>query len=112
MAYNDSIVIQQATESRGDAGGVEDSWATYKTVWAEIEDSGSAVSGESDMPVFGDTKSFKIRTADAPSVTSKMRIAYDPDRSSNGTTEYFYIRSIQKEGRLRTILLAEAFDDE
>lgn len=104
MAYNDSIVIQQVTEGRDVNGAVTESWTTYKTVWAEIEDAYSNVSQESEMPVFEDGKSFKIHTHDAPAVTSKMRISYD--------SQYFYIRSIRKEGRLRTILVAEAFDDE
>jgi SPP1 family predicted phage head-tail adaptor len=104
MAYNDFIVIQQTTQTRDANGGITDTWATYKTVWAEIEDTASNVSHESEMNVFEDGKSFKIHTHDAPSVTSKMRISYD--------SQYFFIRSIRKEGRLRTILVAEAYDDE
>jgi SPP1 family predicted phage head-tail adaptor len=104
MAYNDFIVIQQVTETRGDYGGIDTSWATYKSVWAEIEDAQSSVRHDADMPVFEDGKSFKIHTHDAPGVTSKMRISYD--------SQYFFIRSIRKEGRLRTVLIAEAYDDE
>jgi len=104
MAYNDKIIIQQTTEGRGTAGGIEDTWTTYKSVWADIEDVSSYVSHESEMPVHEDSKSFKIHKHDAPSVTTKMRISYD--------SQYFFIRSIQKEGRLRTVLVAEAYDDE
>jgi len=105
LTYNDSIVIQEYTQSRDTYGAIDaGSWATYKTVWAEIEDTQSNVSHESDMPVFEDGKSFKVHTHGAPSVTTKMRISYD--------SEFFYIRSIRKEGRLRTILVAEAYDDE
>ena len=83
---------------------MDTSWATYKTVWAEVEDVSSNVQFESDMPVFEDGKSFKIHTHDAPGITSKMRISYD--------SQYFLIRNIRKEGRLRTVLIAEAYDDE
>lgn len=105
MAYNDSIVIQQYTQGRDTLGAIDaGTWATYKTVWAEIEDISSSVSHESEMPVFEDSKSFKIHTFDAPAVTTKMRISYD--------SQYFLISSIRKEGRLRTILIASAYDDE
>lgn len=105
MAYNDSIVIQQYTQARDTYGAIDaGTWATYKTVWAEIEDVSSVVSNESEMPVHQDGKSFKIRTHDAPAVTTKMRISYN--------SEFYYIGSIQKEGRLRTILIGEAYDDE
>lgn len=103
MTYNDQIVIEQYTQSRDTYGAIDaGTWATYKTVWAEIEDVQSNVSYESDMPVFEDGKSFKFHTHDAD-VTSKMRVSYD--------SQYFAIRSIRKEGRLRTIIIAEAYDD-
>lgn len=104
MAYNYQIVIQQTTESRGTAGGVEDTWSTYKTVYAEVDDASSGLGYASEQPVFEFSKTFKFRTADAPAVTSKMRISYDSD--------FYYIRTIRKEGRLNTIVVAEAFDDE
>ena len=105
MAYSDLIVIQQYTQKRDSLGAIDaGTWGTYKTVWAMIEDAGSSVSHESDMPVFEDAKTFKFRAADAPAVTSKMRVSYD--------SQYFYIDSVQKEGRLRTVLIARANDDE
>lgn len=105
MAYNDSIVIEQQASARGEFGEADTgAWSTYKTVWAEIDDSSSSVSHESEMPVFEDSKSFKIHCADAPDVTTKMRISYD--------SQVFFIRSIRKEKRLRTILIASAYDDE
>ena len=104
MAYNDKIIIQQSTETRGAAGGVETSWATYKTVWAEIDDSGGSVTSESEMPVFDNSTVFRVRTIDAPAVTSKMRVSW--------SSQYFYIRAIHREGRLRTVLTADAYDDE
>jgi len=104
MAYNDKIIIQQGTESRGSAGGVETVWTTYKTVWAEIDDTSGNESEQADMPVFTNSVAFKIRTIDAPAVTSKMRVSW--------ISEYFYIRSIHKEGRLRTVIMADAYDDE
>ena len=104
MAYNDKIIIQQTTESRGDAGGVEDTWTTYKTVWAEIDDLSGGKDETSDMTVYSDGMSFKIHKADAPDVTTKMRISWD--------SLTWYIRSRQREGRLRWILTADNFDDE
>ena len=104
MAYNDKIIIQQPTETRGDAGGVEESWATYKTVWAEIDDQGGNTDSSSEMPVYEDSMSFRIHQADAPDVTTKMRISWG--------SEYWYIRSKQRDGRLRFVLYADAYDDE
>lgn len=105
MAYNDKIVIQQYTQSRDTIGAIDSgTWATYKTVWADIEDVGGSVSHESEMPVYDNSIVFKIHTGDAPAVTTKMRISY--------SSQTFLIRSIQKEGRLRTVLTADAYDDE
>jgi len=105
MAYNDKIVIQQYTQARDAMGGVDaGTWAEYKTVWADVEDVSSSESQQSDMPVFSFSKKFKFRTHDAPSVTAKMRISYD--------SEYWDIQSIRKEGRLHTVIIAEAYDDE
>ena len=56
------------------------------------------------MPVYTDTRTFKIHTHDAPDVTTKMRISYD--------SNYYMIRSISKEGRLHIRLIVEDFDDE
>jgi head-tail adaptor len=105
MAYNDKIIIQQYTQSRDTLGAIDaGSWGTYKTVWAEIDDTGGNVTDESEMPVYGYSTTFTIRTVDAPAVTTKMRISW--------SSEIFYIRSIHKEGRLRTVLTADAYDDE
>ncbi len=104
LTYNDLIVIQQTTQSRTSLGEVVDTWGTYKSAWADIEDAQSNVGYEGGQPAFEDGKSFKIHTDDAPGVTTKMRISYD--------STFFYIRSIRKEGRLRTILLADGYDDE
>jgi len=105
MAFNDSIIIQQQASARGEYGeaGVG-AWSTYKTVWAEITDVTSYESHESEMPVFTNQKQFKIHAHDAPDVTPKMRISYD--------SQYFYIASIRKDGRLRMMLIGSAYDDE
>ena len=104
MTFNDKIVIQQYTQARDTYGAIDaGTWATYKAVWAEVEDVQSNVTYDSEIPVFEDGKSFKIHTHDAPSVTSKMRIIHD--------SQYYAIRSIRKEGRLRTVLIAESYDD-
>lgn len=105
MTYNDLIVIEEYTQGRDDYGAIDaGTWATYKSLWAEIEDVQSNVSYESDQPVYEDGKSFKIHKEDAPLASTKMRISYD--------SRYFMIRSIRNEGRLRTVLIAEAYDDE
>jgi len=105
MAFREKIIIQQTTESRGDAGGVEDSWATYKTVWAEIDDEAGNKDHAADMPVYGNSINCKIYKLDAPAVTTKMRISYGG--------EYWYIHTMRKEVRRGVIeLVAEAYDDE
>ena len=106
MAYNWKIVIQQNTVTRDDYGGDNYSWSTYKTVWSEMEDTGGTLIYESDQPVWRDSKTFKIRTADAPDVKAfpNMRISYDGD--------YYSIVGIEKDGRLFTTLTGEAYDDE
>jgi len=104
MAYNYNIVIQQRTDSRDTYGEMDPTWSTYKTLWAERIDEGGALSYESDMPVYSNQIVFRIRTHDAPSVTTKMRISFD--------SGYYKIRSIQKEGRMFTVLVGEIDDDE
>lgn len=105
MTYNDSIIIQSYTQTRDTRGSIDvGSWATYKTVWAEITDVSGSVTHESDMPIYEDAKSFKFRTFDASAVTTKMRISYD--------SNVYVIHSIQKAGRLTTTLIASAYDDE
>jgi len=105
MTYNDQIVIQQTDSARGEYGeaGPGD-WTTYKTVWAEIEDISGNENFASDMRVYEDAKSFKIHLQDAPAVTSKMRVSYD--------SRFFSINSINKQSRLRWLLIGVAFDDE
>ena len=104
MAYNDKIIIQQSSVAADDYGERDATWTTYKTVWAEMDDSGGNLSYETDMPVFSNQRLFTIRTYDAPDVTTKMRISYDSD--------YYKILSVQKQGRMFTVLVAEANDDE
>ena len=104
MGYNYQIVIQQSTESRDDYGEVDTTWSTYKTVWAERDDTGGVIDYQSDMPVYSDALIFKMHTYDAPDVTTKMRVSY------NGNI--YLIRSIRTEGRFKTTLVTEAYDDE
>jgi len=106
MAYNDLIVIQQNTVSRDTAGFKQFSWSTYKTVWAEIVDTGGVMDYESEQPVWRDSKTFKIHKHDAPEVKAypQMRISYNSD--------YFMITGIEHEGRLFTTLTGDATDDD
>lgn len=104
MGYNYKIDIQQSTESRGASGSVVTTWATYKKVWAERDDTGGALSYESDQPVYSDAMVFKIRSYDAPDVTTKMRVSYN--------SQTFMVRSIRKEGRFHLYLITEAYNDE
>ena len=104
MAYNDKIIIQESTETRDTYGEVDTTWATYKTVWAQIDDASSGLNYQSDMPVFSTTKIFIIHKPDAPDVTSKMRISFDG--------QIFEIMGIQRKGRLQWVIMAEAYDDE
>jgi len=105
MTYNDQIVIQQLTEVRDDYGSVDAStWAAYKTVWAEIKDMTGSEDFQSDQRVYQDSKEFKIHTHDAPDVTTKMQISYD--------SRTFIITSLNNEGRLRTVIVGIAYDDD
>ena len=104
MAYNDRIVIEQRTDARDDYGEMDPTWSTYKTLWAEVDDTGGALDYASEQPVYTGTVTFRIHAHDAPSVTTKMRISYD--------SSYYSILSIQKEGRLHKVLTAEVYDDE
>ena len=105
MAFREKIIIQQPTEARGDAGGVEETWTTYKTVYAEIDDLSGGEDNTSDMVVYVNGLSFKIHKKDAPDVTTKMRISYD--------SEYWYIRTRRVDRRRGFIeLTGEAYDDE
>ena len=105
MAFREKIIIQQPTEARGDAGGVEETWTTYKTVYAEIDDDGGNKDNAAEMPVFGNQMTFKIHKQDAPGVTTKMRISY--------SSEYWYISTRRVDRRRGFIeLTGEAYDDE
>ena len=104
MAYNYKIVIQQRTDTRDDYGEMDPAWSTYKTLWAERDDTGGVISYESDQPVYSDALIFRIHAPDAPDVTTKMRISYN--------SNFYMIRSISREGRLHLRLITEDFDDE
>ena len=104
MGYNYQIVIQQRTDTQDDYGEMDATWSTYKTVWAERDDTGGVVSYESEQPVYSDTMIFKIHSYDAPDVTTKMQISYN--------SQIFAIRSVRKDGRFHLHLVTEAFDDE
>ena len=106
MAYNDKIIIQSSTGARDAYGHIVRTWATYKTVFAEIIDAGGSITYEAEQPVFRDNKTFKFRTADAPAVKTfpAQRISYN--------SEYYIISGVEKEGRLFTTLTAESYDDE
>ena len=104
MAYNDYIVIEQKSVSADAYGERDSTWTTYKSLWAEMEVPGGGLSYESEMPVYSDSRVWKIHTHDAPAVTTKMELVHDSKR--------YKIHSIQKIGRLHTVLIAEAYDDE
>ena len=104
MGYNYQIVIQQRTDTADDYGERDAAWSTYKTVWAERDDTAGVLSYESEQPVYSDGMVFRIHSYDAPDVTTKMRINYD--------SKSYLIRSIRKEGRFHLELVTEAYDDE
>jgi SPP1 family predicted phage head-tail adaptor len=104
MGYNYQIVIQQRTDTADDYGERDATWDTYKTVWAERDDTGGVVSYESDQPVYTDAMIFKIHSYDAPDVSTKMQISYN--------SQIFKIQSVRKDGRFHLHLVAQAFDDE
>ena len=112
MAYNDLITIQQSSTGTDDYGGDQFTWSTYKEVWAEVVDTGGSMSYESDQPVWRDSKTFRIRTYDAPNVKAfpQMRIMHTDQNTE--VADYFMITGIEKEGRLFTTLTGEAVDDD
>ena len=104
MAYNDRVVIEQKTVSADTYGERDATWRTYKTVWAERQAQSGSKTNQADMPVFGDSITFKIHAHDAPDITSKMRANYD--------SQYWDIVRLERTGRLHYVLHIEAWDDE
>lgn len=101
---NDKIVIQQVVETRSDEGGVVETWETFATAWADVEQVSGSEGYTADMIVYNDVKSFKIYYNHGQNVTAKMRIQY--------RNETYKITSIDDKNRLQTIIIAVRHDDE
>lgn len=101
---NDKIVIQSVEESRSTAGGVVDSWSTFSTVWADVEQLSGNESYSADMIVYNDVKKFTIYYNHGQDITAKMQIIYRDDT--------YKITSISHIKRLETVLIAVRHDDE
>jgi SPP1 family predicted phage head-tail adaptor len=73
------ITIQEKTVTRGASGGVTETWATYKTVWASKQDSFAPLSKrefyDSNQFIGERTTEFTIRHDSG--VKYEMRISYD-----------------------------------
>lgn len=71
---NKKVIIQQTTESRGVAGGVDDTWSTYITIWASME----PIAGREyfDAQQLNAEVTTLIRIRYNSGVTSKMRVLH------------------------------------
>ena len=85
---NRRITIQEPTESQGTTGQAVPSWATYRTVWAEVKQRTGKESFDADQMVAETNTIFKIRYLTG--LTRKMRISYGGD--------YYGIESIAEIG--------------
>ena len=68
------IVIQQVTESNSDSGAVQESWATFATVWADIEPTKGREYFQSAQYVEELTLVIGIRYY--PNIVPKMRVQW------------------------------------
>lgn len=72
---NRRITIQQVTETQDTYNAITRTWATYKTVWAEVvPKSGREYLNQAETVTQSDVL-FRIRFITG--VTTKMRISYD-----------------------------------
>jgi SPP1 family predicted phage head-tail adaptor len=101
---NDKIIIEHVTETRSTVGGLVESWSTFTTVWADVDQISGNENFNSDMIVYSDFKRFTCYYSETRGVTAKMRIKY--------RDEYYDIRSISDSDRLNTVITAMRHDDE
>lgn len=74
---NRRITIQEPTETQDDYGEAIQSWATFRTVWAEVRQKPGQESFDADQIVAETNTVFKIRYLTG--LTRKMRISYISD---------------------------------
>ncbi len=83
------IVIEQATDTQGGGGAISQTWATFKTLYAQRIDTGGIES------LFGRQISSEItvvwRCMYVEGITAKMRILYD--------SNYYNIVAVNEHGR-------------
>ena len=91
------IVIQTATETRGDGGGVIKTWATFDSRWAKREYAGGFEGEEADKRISTNTIKYTVYYDSDKIVTTKMRVSDDSD--------YWEIRFIEKIGRDNLLVL-------
>lgn len=75
----DRIVIEQATVSRNDVGESVLSWATFATVWADVQ----ALSGR-EAERYGEIVGFtghKVTIRALPGIKTAMRVIYENTRT-------------------------------
>ncbi len=85
------IVIQKTTQTRGDGGGIIDTWATFDSRWAKREYKGGFEGEEADKKISTNTIDYTVYYDSAKIITAKMRINDDGD--------IWQIRFIEKIGR-------------
>lgn len=74
---NRRITIQTPTEVQDDHGQPIPSWATFRTVWAEVKQQPGKESFDADQVVAETNTIFRIRYLTG--LTRKMRISYNSD---------------------------------
>ena len=85
------IVIEKTTETRGEGGGIINTWATFDTRWAKREYKGGFEGEEADKKISANTIDYTVYYDSAKIITAKMRVNDDGD--------YWQIRFIEKIGR-------------
>lgn len=85
------IIIQSTTQTRGDGGGIIDSWATFDSRWAKREYKGGFEGEEADKKISTNSIAYTVRYDSNKIVTPAMRVSDD--------SEYWQIRFIEKIGR-------------
>jgi len=71
------IIIQEPTETQGATGQAVPSWATYRTVWADVRQRPGRETFDADQILAETNTVFRIRYLEG--LTRKMRISYGGD---------------------------------
>lgn len=73
--FRHKVIIQQATETAGDTGGVETTWSTWRNAWVMIEPLTGKEAIEGDR--LEAVSTIRIRMRYCEGLTTKHRILFD-----------------------------------